>query len=526
MSDAAATPAANAPWQPRVNPWWIALAVMLATFMEVLDTSIASVALPHIAGNLGSTQEEATWVLTSYLVSNAIVLPASAWFARFFGRKRFLIGCIIIFTASSFMCGAALSLGMLVVARVIQGAGGGALQPLAQAILLESFPPAKRGVALSVYGVGVVCAPIIGPTLGGWLTDSYTWRWAFYINLPVGVLAVFLISLFVEDPPYIKTAKRGKIDAIGLGLLSLWLATLQITLDKGQQADWFGAVWIRWFVVISVVSLAAFVFWELHTPAPIVNLHILKDRNFAVGCVLFGTFGAVLYAMVTLQPLFLQSLMGYTALAAGLTVSPRGMGALVSFFMMGILLKKISARALAGVGFILLALACYQLARLNLDVSMRTIVAPNILNGFALGFIFVPMSAVMVGTLPNEQMGDATGIQNLVRNVGGSVGISFVSTMLERYAQAHQALMAKNLAPTNVEFQRRVGAVQQIFGGSHSPADALQRAHGFVYNLLLRQASYWAYVQLFYEIAWVCLFCFAGVFVLKKIKSSRPVAVH
>src|SRR4051812_47732322 len=262
LSEAQAAQPANpagAVWQPKYNRWIIALTVTLATFMEVLDTSIASVALPHIAGNLGATQEEATWVLTSYLVSNAIVLPVSAWFSRYFGRKRFLIACIIIFTISSFLCGAATNLGMLVLARVAQGAGGGALQPLAQAILLESFPPAKRGVAMAVYGVGVVCAPIIGPTFGGWLTDSYSWRWAFYINIPVGALAVFLISSFVDDPPYIRAGKHGRIDAIGFGLMTLWLATLQIILDKGQEVDWFGTVWLRWFAVISVLAFVGFI---------------------------------------------------------------------------------------------------------------------------------------------------------------------------------------------------------------------------------------------------------------------------
>ena len=298
-----------------VNPWLIAISVMLATFMEVIDTSIASVALPHIAGSLSATTDEATWVLTSYLVANAIILPASGWFALRFGRKRFLITCIVIFTVSSFMCGAATSLGMILIARAVQGAGGGALQPLSQAILLESFPPAKRGLAMAVFGLGVVVAPVLGPTLGGWLTDQYSWRWAFYINIPIGVLAIFMLSRFVTDPPYIKDAKPGRIDAIGFGLLGLSLACLQVILDKGQESDWFSAVWLRWMAVIMIATLIGFLIRELKSKAPLVNLKVFLDRNFALGCLLIALFGGVIYGVVTLLPLFYQTLLGYTASA-------------------------------------------------------------------------------------------------------------------------------------------------------------------------------------------------------------------
>lgn len=525
MSAAETASASAAEWRPRANPWLIAASVMLATFMEVLDTSIASVALPHIAGNLGATPDEATWVLTSYLVSNAIVLPASAWFSSFFGRKRFLIGCIVIFTASSFMCGAALSLGMLVTARVLQGAGGGALQPLAQSILLESFPPAKRGIAMSVYGVGVICAPIIGPTFGGWLTDSYSWRWAFYINIPVGILAVYMISMFVEDPPYIRATRR-RIDTVGFALLSLWLATLQIALDKGQQVDWFGAVWLRWFVGISVVSFIALIWWELRTEAPVVDLRILKNRNFAIGCALFALFGAAIYGLIALQPLFLQTLMGYTALDAGMTVSPRGLGALVAMFLVGVLVQRVSPRSLTAFGFIMFGLSSLLLSRLNLQVSMRNIVAPNVLNGFGSGFIFVPLSAVTLGALRNDQIGNAAGIQNLLRNVGGSIGISFISTMLDRYAQAHQVFLAGRISPLNPVYQRQIGLTQKVFESHYSAPDALQRAHALMYGTVLQQANYWAFVQLFYNIAWICAVCLIGVMFLRKVKGARPVAVH
>jgi MFS transporter, DHA2 family, multidrug resistance protein len=526
MSAADSATFEHADWRPRSNPWLIAMAVMLATFMEVLDTSIASVALPHIAGNLGVTPDEATWVLTSYLISNAIVLPASAWFSKYFGRKRFLITCIIIFTASSFMCGAALSLGMLVVARVIQGAGGGALQPLAQSILLESFPPAKRGVAMAVYGVGVICAPIIGPTFGGWLTDAYSWRWAFYINIPVGFLAVFMISMFVEDPPYMRSGTSRRIDTIGFALLALWLATMQITLDKGQDVDWFAAVWLRWFVVISVVSFIALIYWELHTDSPVVDLRILKNSNFAIGCLVFAMFGAAIYGLIALQPLFLQTLLGYTALSAGLTVSPRGLGALAAMFMVGVLVQRLNPRYLSGFGFIMFALSSLLLSRLNLQVSMRNIVAPNILNGFGSGFIFVPLSTVTLGALRNDQIGNAAGIQNLLRNVGGSIGISFVSTMLARYAQAHQAFLAARISPLNPIYQQHIGALQKSLETRFSPVDALHRAHFLTYGTVLQQADYWAFVQLFYNIAWACAFCFVGVMLLHSVKGAKPVAAH
>src|SRR5579884_1995485 len=325
---------------------------MLPTFMEVLDTSIASVALPHIAGSLSATTDEATWVLTSYLVANAIILPASSWFSLKFGRKRFLITCIVIFTISSFACGAATSLGMILVARAIQGAGGGALQPLSQAILLESFPPEKRGSAMAAFALGVVVAPVLGPTLGGWLTDQYSWRWAFYINIPIGVLAILLISRFVEDPHYVRHAKPGRLDSFGLGLLALWLGALQLILDKGQEDDWFGAVWIRWAALLLVICFVWFIVRQLKIKNPIVNLRIFLDRNFAVGCLLIGLFGGVIYGIVTILPLFYQTVMGYTAGAAGIAVSPRGIGAILVMPAIGVLTARIDNRWLIATGFL------------------------------------------------------------------------------------------------------------------------------------------------------------------------------
>ena len=352
-----------------VNPWLIAISVMLATFMEVIDTSIASVALPHIAGSLSATTDEATWVLTSYLVANAIILPASGWFALRFGRKRFLITCIVIFTVSSFICGAATSLGMILIARAVQGAGGGALQPLSQAILLESFPPEKRGAAMAVFALGVVVAPVLGPTLGGWLTDQYSWRWAFYINIPIGVLAIFMLMRFVSDPPYIKDAHPGKIDGIGLGLLAIGLACLQIILDKGQEVDWFGATWIRWTALVMVATLIGFLIRELTAGKPLVDLKVFLDRNFALGCLLIALFGGVIYGVVTLLPLFYQTLLGYSASAAGWAVSPRGIGAIAIMPIIGVLSGRLDNRFLIITGFVVFGLTSIWMARLTLDIG-------------------------------------------------------------------------------------------------------------------------------------------------------------
>ncbi|HEY2799566.1 MAG TPA: DHA2 family efflux MFS transporter permease subunit, partial [Chthoniobacterales bacterium] len=342
-------------WKPTYNPWLIAASVMLATFMEVLDTSVANVSLPHIAGNLSATTDEATWVLTSYLVANAIILPATNWLGNLFGRKRFLVACILLFTAASALCGASASLGFLVIARVLQGAAGGALQPISQAVLLESFPPAKRGAAMAVFAMGVVVAPILGPTLGGWITDNYSWRWVFYINLPIGVLAGLMANAFIEDPPYLKKVSARNIDYLGFGFLAVWLATLQFVLDKGQELDWFGSHLIACCVAISVLGFLAFVVRELTARQPLVDLRVLKNRNLAVGCALIAILGALLYGTIAVLPLFMQNLLGYTALDAGLALSPRGIGAFLATIVVGRLVGKISNRVLITVGFIGLA---------------------------------------------------------------------------------------------------------------------------------------------------------------------------
>jgi MFS transporter, DHA2 family, multidrug resistance protein len=513
-------------WRPEANPWLITAAVMLATFMEVLDTTVVSVALPHIAGSLSATTDEATWVLTSYLVSNAIVLPASGWFARYFGRKRFLIACIIIFTLSSFLCGIAGSLAILIVARIVQGAGGGALQPLSQAILLESFPPEKRGMAMAAFAIGVVVAPILGPTLGGWLTDYYSWRWAFYINIPIGVLAVFMVNIFVEDPPYIRAAKPGKIDATGFFLMASCLATLQVVLDRGQQVDWFSAPWIGWFTFISVSSLIAFGIWERRVAEPIVDLCVFKNRNFLVGTLLILMVGVALYSAITLLPLYLQTLMGYPALQTGIAVSPRGLGAFLMMPLVGYLTGRLDIRLLVGTGFIIVGFSLWEFAGINLDISVWSIVWPMILTGVGLAMIFVPLSTVTMGTLSQDQMGNASGIFNLLRNVGGSVGISMVTTLLAREEQIRQSDLISRVALGDLVYGPRSSSLQKYLQRFFDQPQAARKAQGALYGELQRQATLLSYVNNFRLLSFLCFCCVAAVLLLKKVKPKGAGPMH
>ena len=514
-------------WKPSFNPWLIAASVMFATFMEVLDTSVANVALPHIAGTLSATTDESTWVLTSYLVSNAIVLPATNWLGHRFGRKRVLIVCVVIFTASSALCGAATSLGMLLFARVLQGAGGGALQPIAQAVLLESFPPEKRGSAMALYGMGIVVAPIIGPTLGGWITDNYSWRWIFYINVPIGIVAALMSNTFVEDPPYIRNQRSGRIDYIGFGLMALGIAALQILLDKGQELDWFSSSFITFAAVLSAVALIAFVVWELRTPEPIVNLRVLANRNFALGTALITVMGIVLYGTTALLPLLLQTLLGYPALQSGLAVSPRGIGAVVSMIVVGRLVGRIDGRYLAMFGFGLVAFATYLLSDINLEISMSSVAWPQIVSGFALGFVFVPLTILATGTLTNEQIGNATGIFNLMRNIGGSFGIAGVTTMLARNAQVHQAMLLSHLTPYDAAFQQRLHELTSGLAAHSDPITATQTAYGVIYQAVVEQANLLSYLDAFRLLAFLCLLaCLAPLFFAKVKAIPGAPALH
>src|SRR6266851_4558804 len=512
--------ASSRDWTPTFNPWLIAAAVMLATFMEVLDTSVANVALPHIAGNLSATPEESTWVLTSYLVSNAIILPATNWLGRYFGRKNFLIFCIVIFTASSALCGAAASLGMLIVARIVQGAGGGALQTIAQAVLMESFPVEKRGSAMAVFGLGVVVAPIIGPTLGGWITDNYSWRWIFYINIPIGILAVFMSNTFIEDPPYIKDQRPGRIDYIGFGLMAVALGAMQLVLDKGQEDEWFASSFIVWFAILSATTAIAFIIWELRSREPIVDLRVLANRNFSVGTTLMIAMGVVLYSTIALLPLFLQTLMGYPAVTSGMAVSPRGFGAIASMLIVGRLINRIRGRYLVMFGFAVLAYAIYLFTKINLEISISSIVWPNIISGFAMGFVFVPLTTMALGTLSNEQMGNASGVFNLMRNTGGSVGIATVTTFLARWAQVHQASMVAHLTPYDPSYQERLHQLTQGFATRGGSAVAEQQAYAGLYGTLVRQATVLSYIDVFRVLSFLCVLCVPAALLFERVKKK------
>ena len=509
-------------WRPAANPWLIVVAVMTATFMEVLDTSVANVALQHIAGSLSVSPDEATWVLTSYLVSNAVILPASGWLGRYFGRRRFLIACIGLFTFASAICGLADSLGMLIVARILQGVGGGALQPVSQAIMLETFPAEKRGISMSVYSIGVVVAPILGPTLGGWLTDNYSWRWVFYINLPIGIFAMNMCLLFLEDPPYLKTAKTRRIDYIGFGLLVIWIGCLQIMLDKGQDEDWFSSMFIRWLATGASVGLFAFLFWELRVKDPIVELRILSDRNLAIAVFLMSVIGAILFSTTAVLPRFLQTLLGYSALQSGLVLSPRGIGAIVGSIIAGQILSKtkIDGRIWMAQGALVLALSMMMFGSLSLEIAPGNVIWPIVISGFAIPSIFVPMSTFSVATVPKEAMGDATGLTSLVRNLGGSVGISLITTFVARGTQAHQALLVNHLTPHSRIYLERLNQMQTIFAPHSGPVTTHSQAYGLMYQTLQQQAALWAYIDQFRMLAIVCVLLAPIIFLYKRAAAA------
>ena len=493
--------------------------LMLPMFLGVVDQTIVATALPAISGSLGDV-ERISWIVVAYLITNTVAAPVYGRLGDVLGRRRMMFVALGVMIAASAFCAAATSILMLTFARVLQGIGGGGMQPLAQSILLESFPPHQHGTAMAVYGMGIVVAPVIGPTLGGWITDSYSWRWIFYINLPVGFLALFMANLFIEDPPYLRQKFLGAIDYLGFGLMAVWLGTLQLVLDKGQEADWFATGWIRWTVAASVIALAGFILREFMSREPIVQLRILADRNFAVGTLIAGLYGFVLYGMTALLPLFLQTLLGYPALDSGLAVSPRGIGSIVSMLMVGVLVNYVDGRILLACGFGILGYSTFLLSRVNLDISMASVVVPNLMNGFAGGFIFVPLTTMAMGRLRKQQIGNAAGIYNLMRNIGGSVGIASVTTLLVRGAQVHQSYLAGNLTAGN---PATAGALQgleakfRIAGASGATAHA--EALGALYHSVQQQASVLAYADNFRLLAYLSLLCILPILFFHRLKS-------
>lgn len=489
----------------QVNPWLIALVVSLAAFMEVLDTSIANVALPHIAGDLGASTDESTWVLTSYLVSNAIILPVSGWFVGIFGRKRFFMLCILIFTVSSLLCGVAWSLGFLLFARVLQGAGGGGLQPLAQAILADTFPPEKRGLAFSLYGVTAIVAPSIGPTLGGWITDNYSWRWIFYINLPVGILALFLVYRLIEDPTYISrnVGKYLRVDYIGFALLALGIGALQILLDKGQEEDWFGSNFIVTLTVVALVCLVSLLIYEWRHNEPIIDVRLFKNSNFAAANMMMFMVGAISFASTVLMPQFLQTLLGYTAQKAGMVMSVAAVVLLVELPFVGQLTTKIQARYLIAFGWLALTFTMYlSTKRMDLQISAASATWLRILQYVPLGFIFIPASTAAYNGIAGEKNNAVAGMVNFVRNIGSSVGTSVVTTMLARRAQLHQNRLGEQASSLNPSFQSTInGMAERMVQSGLSFADAQKHALARFYSGLQAQASALGYVDVYFILA-------------------------
>jgi len=514
-----------------VNPWLIAFTVMLSTFMEVLDTSIANVALPHIAGNLSAGIDESTWVLTSYLVSNAVVLPVSGWLANRFGRKRFYMTCVLTFIISSLLCGFAPSLPLLVFFRVLQGAGGGGLQPVSQAILVESFPREKQGMAMAVYGMGVVVAPIIGPTLGGWITDNYSWRWIFFINIPVGLLSILLTSALIQDPPHLRGEKNGEkigIDYVGLGLLSVGLGFLQVVLDKGQRDDWFGSHFVIWSSAAAAVGLVGAVIWELRQKNPVIELHLFKDRNYAAATFTMFSLGIILYGTTVMLPVLLQTLMGYTAQLSGYVLSPGAMVTLIGLPLVGWLLVRVHARWLVILGLIVLGIGMFLLAKLNLTTDFWTFVLVWTVSRGALAFLFVPINVTAFAFVPKERMNNATGLINLARNIGGSVGISLVTTLQARLTQMHQTNLVGNLSPLNPRYLAAVhGIVGNLRAHGSDAVTAWYQAQSILYYEVVRQANMLAFIDVFWILGGVCLAMIPFMFLIKSVpKQHDPVSAH
>jgi DHA2 family multidrug resistance protein len=512
---------------PEINPWVIVISVMLATFMEVLDTTVVNVSLPHIAGNLSATPEEATWALTSYLVANAIVLPITGWLANYFGRKRLLMTAVVGFTTASFLCGFAPSLAWLVVFRIFQGLSGGVLQPVSQAVMLEAFPREQQGKAMGVWGLGIVVAPMLGPVLGGWLTDNYSWRWIFYVNIPVGAASIIMTKMFIFDPPYIRRLST-KIDTWGIGMLAVAIGSLQIVLDKGQQEDWFSSTWITWTMTIAVAMLILFVVRELYTAAPVINLRVFKERTYATGVFLMTTLGFVLYGSLVLLPLFLQTVLAYPAIQAGIAMSPRGLGSFIAMPIVGMIVGKTDPRKLLGIGLIGAAVSLYALGELNLSVGYWDIFWPQFFQGLSMGFVFVPLTTVTMSAIPKQELGNATSIFNLMRNLGGSVGIASVATMLSRNTQTHYNILGAHVSAFDTRTRM---LLDQIRGGlmSHGMdfTTATHAAYAQLSGMVSQQAVMVAFVQLFRILALVFAVVVPLVFIMRRPRGGQTVtAAH
>jgi DHA2 family multidrug resistance protein len=508
----------------QINPWLIAVSVMFATFMEVLDTTVVNVSLPHIAGSLSASIDEATWALTSYLVANAIILPMTGWLASMFGRKNLLMLSVVGFTAASFLCGLAPTLGTLIFFRILQGATGGALQPLSQAVLLEAFPPHERGKAMGFWALGIVVAPIIGPVLGGWLTDNYSWRWVFYINIPVGIASIVMTKMYIFDPPYLKAESR-KVDYWGIGMLAVGIGALQIVLDKGQEEDWFSSNMILTLSIVSAVTLIALIWHLLTTGDPIVDLRVFKERSYAVGVFLMTVVGFVLYGSMVLLPVMLQTLLGYPPLQAGIAMAPRGIG---SFFMMpitGMITGRVDARKLLTAGLIVGGSTLLWLAGLNLQAGYWDIFWPQLLQGVGMSLLFVPLTTISMDAIPREKMGNATSLFNLMRNIGGSIGIAVTGTLLARHSQATTNMLGANVTAYDQASQSMLYGLRQSFmAGGADAVTATARANAALFGLVQRQATMVSFVGIFQLLGVLFVAMVPLVLLMKRPRRGGPAA--
>ena len=514
-------PAEPSTTRPHVNPWIIAISVVSATFMEVLDTTVVNVSLPHIAGNLSATIDEATLVLTSYLVANAIVLPMTGWLSNFFGRRRFLMTAVVGFTVASFLCGIAPTLEALVFFRIVQGATGGALQPISQSVMLESFPVESRGKAMGFWGLGIIVAPILGPVFGGWLTDTYTWRWVFYINGPVGVISLLMIRQFVFDPPYIKRATGG-IDYWGIGMLAVGIGALQYMLDKGQQEDWFASGLIVGLAIAAAATLVVFAIRELSVANPIVDLRVFKVREYIAGVFLMTVLGFVLYGSLVLLPIMLQTLFGYSAVQAGIATAPRGLGALIFMPLVGMVMSKFDPRKLIGAGLLIGGSSLLWLGQLNLDAGYWDIFWPQFIQGTSLGLIFVPLTTISMDAIPLHKMGNATSLFSLMRNVGASIGIAMTGTWLVRQQQVQTTVLGSHVDPYNEVARATLDTTRAAFVASGADvATATQNAYGAVFGMVQQQAAMVSFVQIFRTLGLIFILMLPLLFVTRRPRHQR-----
>lgn len=490
-----------------INPWLTTIAVMSAAFMFVLDGTIANVALPQMAGSFSSSNDEATWILTSYLIASGIVVPSVDWFSKLFGRKQFFIGCILIFTVASLFCGMSTSLDMMILSRVLQGVGGGALLPVSQAILLEAFPLEKRALAMSIFGFGVVVAPVIGPILGGWLTDNWSWNWIFFINIPFGILATITSKLWIYDPPYAMKQKNPKIDFVGFTFLIIWLVTFQVFLDKGNNADWFGSEWICWTFGVSMFAMVLFIYSQIVQKDSIIDLSVFKDKSFVVGTLILVIANMVLYASTTIMPLFLQNLIGYNAFWSGYSLMPRGFGSVLAISLYSVTNKIFDFRLLTAIGLIGLGVSSLMFGFLNLEMSMMSIIIPNFIFGFSVGMTITVLTTASMETISNAKMTNASGVQNLIKNLGAAIGTSLVATMVSRYSQAFQHNLVEFLNPQNSVFSEKLVALTSYFAQYDVYAVAYQKAHGMMYNQLVQQSTLCAYMETFRVWGIISLLC-------------------